>query len=890
MNRYKYISLVTALLSGCAPVSTKFDVPPARVASQTVAPAAGDEAAPEDDMQAAAAQTGVSTGVKSLLPPSRTPGAMRSLDWSGRFPANDSVTVAMEDVPLGDLINYSFNEVLKASYVIAEGLPGLDDPVTLSLQKPVSSRAYYKLMTELLNSRKIALTYKDGVFYLHPADGKALGTIPIGFGRRSQDVPDVPGIVMQIIPLRYGANVSIERTILDLVSVQVKSDPQQSALFVTGDRDAVLRAVDVVNLLDQPANRAREVGIVSLSYVDSKEAAEELVTLLDNEGVAAGVGRGDGRSIALVPLEQLGAIVVFAASAELLGRVDYWIRQLDKPSQGPEERYFIYHPRNARASDLGESLAPLLGGTIESGVGVASQARDTRSAFGAEIQGSVRRRSAGVGEEARSDEASRGQYVTSENVLRRNAPIASEATQGISVKGEGVTLSVDPRSNTLIFYTSGSRYQSLLPMIRRLDVPPRQILLEATIAEVTLTGDFAYGVEFAFRDGRIGGGTNGGLGLPAGGLSLSYIDDIANFVRLKLSATDGLVNVLSNPTLIVRDGVEASISVGNDVPTVGATASDPIISDTQIIQVLYRKTGLELRIRPTINAEGLVVMEIEQRISNTQEGAAAVEGAPVFFERTVSTEVVARSGQSIMLAGLISEVENNNTARVPGLGDIPGLGMLFRSESRQREKTELVVLITPRVIKDPSEWDQIRVGLQQAFEHLVLPPSPPVASSGSEKTASTESCTDSDGDAVCDGVDRCPGTLEGWTVDSWGCELGEVILRGISFGLADAELTAQDRLLLDSVVDLLVQRPGTRAEIRGHTDSSGDSESNLRLSQQRAEAVRMYLIYNGIEEDLLSATGYGESAPIASNQTEDGRAQNRRVTIRFEHGLAAQGL
>jgi general secretion pathway protein D len=171
----------------------------------------------------------------------------------------------------------------------------------------------------------------------------------------------------------------------------------------------------------------------------------------------------------------------------------------------------------------------------------------------------------------------------------------------------------------------------------------------------------------------------------------------------------------------VRDGVQASISVGNDVPTVGATASDPITSGRQITTVLYRKTGLTLNIRPTINAQGLVVMEIEQNISNTTPGNSGVSGAPIFFDRAVTTEVVARSGQSVLLAGLISENRTNDKTSVPGLGAIPGLGWLFSSEARRREKTELVLLITPRVIDSPDEWGAVRLGLERALHNLKLP-------------------------------------------------------------------------------------------------------------------------------------------------------------------------
>jgi general secretion pathway protein D len=313
--------------------------------------------------------------------------------------------------------------------------------------------------------------------------------------------------------------------------------------------------------------------------------------------------------------------------------------------------------------------------------------------------------------------------VTSENVMRRDSNSSAGAMSAVAVKGDGLTLSVDQRSNTLIFFTTGARYQSLLPIIRRLDVPPKQILLEATIAEVTLTGEFSRGVEFAVTDGKWSGGTLGGLGLPSGGLALNYIKNVTDRVSAKLQATNGLVNVLSNPTLVVRDGVQASIGVGNDVPTVGAVASDPITSDRQITSVLYRKTGLNLQVRPTINAEGLVVLEIDQSISNTVPGSSGVSGAPLFFERTIQTEVVARSGEPVLLAGLISERGNSTSTFVPGLGQIPGLGWLFSSKNRDSEKTELVVLLTPRVVESPDEWSSILDRMRDSMHSIELPKS-----------------------------------------------------------------------------------------------------------------------------------------------------------------------
>lgn len=693
--------LLSVLLASCAGWPETYPVRAGRIAGQ--APAAPAEAS---DSTAPAGEEPERPPVQRLEAPTRAASAPLQPDLSAQFPSGNEVTVAVEAMPLRDFLHQVFGELLKVSYVIAEGTPGLDQQVTLNVQKPVSSRALYRLVSELLTARKVGITFKDGVYFIGPVDGKGKGDVSIGYGRRPQDVPEAAGQLLQVIPLRYGPSVSIERTVRDLVDVKVIPDPQQSALFVTGERQAILRVLDIVRLLDQPATRASQVGLINLTYVGSREFTEQMLTLLENEGIPAGVGRAEGKNVAMVPLDQLGAVVVFASGADLLDRVEFWARQVDRPNQGPALRYFVYHPKYARASDLGESLAPLIGATD----GLAAPrdlTRDTRSALGPETQ-------------ATSPSQPRPE-ITQQNAMRRDGYSRASETKPTSIQGEGLTLSVDPRSNSLIFYTTGLRYESLLPMVRRLDVPPKQILLEATIAEVTLTGEFAYGVEFAINDGKFTASTRDGIGLPDGGLALNYISNVTDSIRMKLSAGNDLVNVLSNPLLVVRDGVQASIAVGNDVPTVGATASDPIQSDRQITTVLYRRTGLKLDIRPTINAQGLVVMEIEQNISNTVPGSSGVDGAPVFFDRAVSTEVVARSGQTILLAGLISESNTNSSTGVPGLKDIPGLGWLFKGESRSREKTELVLLITPRIIETPDHWDAVQRGLEQVLENLEWP-------------------------------------------------------------------------------------------------------------------------------------------------------------------------
>jgi general secretion pathway protein D len=694
--RWLVLTFAALLAAGCA-APARFAVPVSSIADSVTPGPTSDSQASEANKQSSVEmkpeESSVRSSIQYLDPPARTASTVAPVDASSRFSTKASLTVAADNMPLRAFLNYVFTDLLKTNFVVAGDMPGLDQPVTLNAPEQISPRALYRLVTELLQSRNVTVTEKEGVFFVAPADGRTAANIPIGFGRLARDVPDSADKILQIVPLRYGPNTGLDRTIRELLSLNVYVDVAQNAFFITGLRSQIIRALDLVNLLDQPTARSTRVGLINLTYISSRDFIDQIVALLENEGVATGKDRPDGKALSFVSLDHLGSVAVFATGPELLDRVEFWARQLDRPSQGPSLQYFSYQPKFARAVDLGQSLAPLVGAASISSA--SNRSRDTSSALQALAPGSA------------ATDSSRANQVTAGNVLRRDS--SGTGSNGslespIAIEGDGVRISIDPRSNSLIFYTTGLRYEALLPMVRRLDVPPKQVVIEATIAEVSLTGDFEYGIEVALTGKKLSGNTQ--LGLPGGGLSLNYltVGSLAESLRLRLAATDNQVRILSRPTLVVRDGLEATISVGNDVPTVGATATDPLQSDRTVTSVLYRKTGLKLNIRPTINAEGTLVLDINQEISNAVSGSSGVQGAPIFFERSVKTQVVATSGQSVLLAGLISESGTATSSNVPGFASLPLFGQLFRSDGRRRERTELVLLITPRILETTAQW------------------------------------------------------------------------------------------------------------------------------------------------------------------------------------------
>jgi len=703
------------LLSACVTQVATMNVPVSPLAVELPQTEGGNVTVDAADSATASSESGEIQRLTPLRPDTRS---RSQADWSQRFSADDEIRVAVENMPLSQFLHYAFGELLGANYLISDGLQNLEAPVSLNLQESVSSRRLYTLATELLAGRDVGVTFRDGVFYLHPLNGAAKGGATIGFGARAEDVPDTPGAIMQIIPLRFGLSTSLERTIRDLVTAKVVGDTQQNALFVTGERFEILKVLDVVGLMDQPSRRGRYVGLVSLTYVTAEEYMGRIVELLGVEGVRVNVGAGTSTgtgSAALVSLESVGAVAIFAATRQILDRVEFWTRQLDRPTRGAERRYYIYTPRYARADELGMSLVPLLGDPADADLAPGTQARDTRSALGVSAMAS----------------AMNSALQTRRSDSRQNS--SQPLRNPVSVRSKDLTMAVDLRSNALIFNTTGTRYQTLLPMIRRLDTPPRQILVEVTIAEVLLTDEFAMGVEFALQNGDVSIGTTGGLGLPDGGGFISVIGT-SGAIKAQLSASNRLINVLSNPSLLVRDGVMASISVGNDIPTVGATFFDPLQFERAVTSIVYRKTGVNLTVRPTLNAQGWVVMEISTEISNVVEGGSDVEGTPAIFERSLSTEVVARSGETILLGGLIAENKTETVAKVPWLGDIPFLGGLFRSTTESTERTELVIMITPRVIDQDTKWRDILDSLDGALRYLSLSPAENATNSGETTT------------------------------------------------------------------------------------------------------------------------------------------------------------
>ncbi len=610
-----------------------------------------------------------------FIPPLKlnTKNSKTAEDVLKRFSDEQLVKITADSLPLKDYLHQVLGQQLNVSYVLGDEVNQDAQPVTMNLQESISARKLFALTEELLTKRKYAVRFDDDIFYIHKSAESQTGNIVYGYGKGMDDVPNTSSDIVQLVPFEYGMQVSLGNTLRQLTGVKSIPDQDRNAITIQGKRREIVKALELIQIMDQPRLQNRHIGIYESVFINSKDLIQKLKELLDQEGISLGTGSTTKMALSIVTLNDQGSVILFANNKDIIDRAVYWAEKIDQPITTQEKQYFTYAPKFSRAIDMGESLQALIdstGGLIGNSTSAAT-------------------------ENKKAD--------------RRRVTSASS---------RDMKMVVDERTNSLIFFCTGQDYKQMLPLIRKLDVLPKQVMLEMMIAEVTLTDEFKQGVEFAFSKGNYGFSTQGAfMGEGFGGLS--YLLQGANGnVAMNLLQTNSLVNILSKPSLVVRDGVNATITVGTDIPIVGETSSDPLGTNKQTTSIEYRKTGVELSVTPTVNAQGVVLMEIKQKISNEVDAGGTSVISPSVFERSISTEVIAESGQTIVLGGLISSNSNKKESKVPVLGDLPLIGGLFRAKTDGGDKTELVVIVTPKVIESADEWNDIRSKFNQAYKEI----------------------------------------------------------------------------------------------------------------------------------------------------------------------------
>ncbi len=655
---------------------------------------------------------------------------------------------AAECVPVGgdDLIELNFEgaDVREVIQGLAAGLcihysvdPRVQGAVTIRTAGKIRGQDLFPLFHQILRIHGIAAVKVGDLYHIAPV-GEAKTKVPLlseSGQRRTASAQDE--FVIELIKLEHIAATEMTEILQPFISPggDVVAYTRGNLVILTDLASNVGRLRDLIAAFDTDTFRALHTQVYRIEHANAEDLGEELASILQPYGVTP--ENMEERGLYVIPLPRLNVIVVFGFNKEVFSQIEKWIRVLDVPLEsGGGRTVHVYAVENTKAADLANVLGNLYGG----GGGGSRSGRSGRS-----------RQNDG-------DSASRNDS-DAETGLGRGGGLGGRGSRGGGTSSiliepaedetplfkEVVRIVADDISNSLIILATPRDYDKIRDVLVRLDVVPRQVLIEAIIAEVTLDDDLKFGIEWALAKGSFGNvtgsdgagasaseegvlsianqgllqsGAKRGVNVGGGGL-FSFVTDRQHFLAmLNAVNTKSKVNILATPHVIAADNREAHILIGEEVPILTSTQQSTLATANIVSSIQYRDTGTILTILPQVNSAGLVNMEIRQEVSNVGVTSFGDTSSPSFTSRETETTVVVRNRESVLIGGIIDERVERSRNGVPFLMDVPVLGRLFRVEQDKRERTELMVLITPYVIRDRDEAQSVTKEFTQRVNRL----------------------------------------------------------------------------------------------------------------------------------------------------------------------------
>lgn len=603
--------------------------------------------------------------------------------------ANGGVTLNFVDADITDVVAAILGETLGMNYEID---PRVQGTVTVRTARPVPRDAVIPALEEILAARGAALVRSDTLNRVLPLEAAAATLGTAGF--RSADRID-QGFGLYFFPLEFTYAQSLRGVLEAFVPPGrvLRADAQRNLLIFAGTSAEARDLESLIATFDIDRMAGMSFGLYPVRFADLPSLISELRAIFgaDGESAAAGVVR-------FLPIERLNAVLAVSAQPEYLDDIQTWVARLDRGEEGVGRRIYVYRVQNGRAVDLADVL-----GQVFAGSGAPPPSAGDRLAPGLEPVELSRAAETTDVVVVEGDERAGGQYAGEAPTA---VTIAGDIGTGIAVSGDTseIRIVADPRNNALLIWSTPVEYRMILSTIRELDVIPLQTLIEATIAEVTLTDNLEYGLQWFFRADD----STFTFSDTASGAVASAFPGFSYF----LSATDAQVvlnalteitdvRVISSPQLLVLDNESARLQIGDEVPIAVQevlSTDDPAAPVVSTIE--YRDTGVILEVTPRVNAGGLVVLEIVQEVSTVSETTSSTLNSPTIAQRRIESTVAVQGGETIALGGLIEDTRTDIVTGVPILAEIPILGNLFKTTVDRVDRKELLVLLTPRVVRD----------------------------------------------------------------------------------------------------------------------------------------------------------------------------------------------
>ena len=740
---------------------------------------------------ASAAGPRVFPGNDQLVRPGLAPKADPVLSQGER------VSLNFENVTVSSLASALLGDLLKVSYTIDAGG---DTMVSLRTSKPLPRKQVLDVLDTVLLPHDLAIVRDSAGVYHVTKRSVTAGSRPLTSASKIKDLAGAGTVIVPLNHIGAGEMAKILGPLAPRESI-VYVDTLRNLLVLQGSKIQLEGWLEMVDAFDVDYLSGMSLGVFPLEYTNVNVVYDTLQAMIAPDQASGAFGGGSGAGgaqggvgarpgsapsgaggaaalaqsgggplnglVRLFPVERLNALVVVTPRSQILSQVESWIKRLDQPTDSLEAGLFVYPVQNGSAARMAELLNGLFGGAGSGGrAGVAGGSAPTQfgqaGAFGSGIGANNSSTRSGVSAAGTLSSAASGSGIFGSSgsgsglgsgvgaggVFGASSGSglggSNAATTTVSDLEGNVRVVADESRNALLIRAPRTEFRRIERALRELDKAPKQVLIEATIVEITLTGSLEYGVEWAFNNGLGGGRTGSGLISASGssdlsgvskGFSYSIVNN-AGAVRATLNAlaNKSQLRVLSNPSVLVLDNHSATFQVGDQVPvrTGNSTISNGVvISDS----FTYKDTGVMLSVSPSVNSGGLITLGVSQAVIDIGATLDAATNQSKFLTRQIQTRVAVRSGETVVLGGMIRENETRARGGVPALSDIPLFGALFSTTTEKRERTELMVLLTPRALEDDDQVRAASVEMRQRIRSLSL--QDPTALGSGSKLGST---------------------------------------------------------------------------------------------------------------------------------------------------------
>lgn len=646
-------------------------------------------------------------------------GSFINRDLASRSPTGagttGEVTFNFEGESLHAVVKAILGDFLQENYVIA---PGVQGTVTFSTAKPLRGDQALSILEMLLRWNNATAVWQDGRYTILPVSQ----ALPGNLTPRTGPAGSARGYEVRAVPLQFISAVEMEKLLKPYAKPEgiINVDPARNMLVLAGTAAELANYLQTVEIFDVDWLAGMSVGTYRLEQAEASKVVGELEKVF---------GEGAGTPLAgmfrFIPLEGVNSIIVITPQPRYLTQVQEWIERLDDGGGQSGSRLYVYDVKNVKATDLAGTLGEIFGGQPR-------QQRASQTGTVAPGLDPVRASTLGRGEQPRFDNAPQTRVEVGETAAGVSSGLSGgaggapgsvgssgpvvDAAGGIALGSEeNVRVSAIEENNQLLVKATSQQWESIRRVIERLDQIPLQVHIEAKIVSVTLNDALEYGVSSFFEglipaDFREAASARNSWSTASG--RIGSTGSLWNFVGPDAMATLNLLQtvtntkVLSSPSLLVLNNKSAIINVGQQIPVSSVSIGVPgggvggNLGTSSYTQ--YLQTGITLNVTPRVNPGGLVFMEVQQE--DSQPGASVGEGGNrEISTRNISSEIAVQSGETIILGGLIQQTDGKSSSGLPFLSRIPVLGGLFGNQKRDDLRTELLVMITPRVVSNADE-------------------------------------------------------------------------------------------------------------------------------------------------------------------------------------------